>query len=274
MADYFIGDLQGCYQGLEQALATVEFSPGKDTLWLTGDLVARGPDSLKVIKYLYKNQHSVKTVLGNHDLHFLAVANGLKRPNPKDLTQPLLDSKKLPVYLDWLRQLPLLLKLPEKAGYMTHAGLAPQWKAKDAKAWAENVELQLQSIDYQKFLPLMYGNKPDLWHEELSEEEKLKYAVSAFTRMRYCYTDGRLDFSNKTAPNNLDQKNSKALLPWFNYNEKRFAKKQWIFGHWASLMGNVENKNVIALDTGYVWGNYLTILHWQSGEKIKIYNNS
>ena len=268
MADYFVGDVQGCLNGLQALLTNVSFNPAKDTLWLTGDLIARGPDSLNTLKFLYKHQDSVKTVLGNHDLHFLAVANGLKRVNPKDKLQPLLDNNQLPKYLDWLRNQPLIRRLPEKAGYMSHAGLPPQWRPKHAKDWAKQVQEQLISKNYVEFLPLMYGNKPDCWHGNLSHSDKLKFAISAYTRMRFCFKDGRLDFDNKCGPDKLSDNSD--LKPWFEFEVKRFEKHRWIFGHWASLMGKTSNKNVIALDTGYVWGNQMTMLHWQNMEKITI----
>mgnify|MGYP000601192387 CR=1 FL=1 len=266
MADYFVGDVQGCFDALERLCAEVSFNPAKDVLWLTGDLIARGPDSLATLKYLYRHQDSVKTVLGNHDLHFLAVANGLKRVNPKDNLQPLLENAKLPKYIDWLRTQPLLRQLPEKSGYLSHAGLPPHWRPKLAKHWAKRVEERLSDKNYVEFLPLMYGNKPDRWHDNLTDTEKLKFTISAFTRMRYCFDDGALDFENKGVPEKLNKDAN--LKPWFDYDPKRFEKHLWIFGHWASLMGQTSTKRVIALDTGYVWGNQMTMLHWQSMEKI------
>lgn len=270
MADYFIGDIQGCYAGLRKALAIVEFNPAKDVLWLTGDLVARGEDSLAVLKYLYKYSDSVKTVLGNHDLHFLAVANGLKKANPKDNLTGLLNSSKLPKYLDWLRQQPLIQSLPNNSGYMTHAGLPPLWKPKTAKLWANNVSTELTADNYLSFLPLLYGNKPSLWAEEMSDDDKLRYTISALTRMRFCSPQGELDFSQKGAPQTLDQPMSNLYIPWFQLAPKRFDKNKWIFGHWASLMGETGNKNVIALDTGFVWGNHFTILNWQTQSIIQV----
>lgn len=273
MTDYFIGDIQGCYSGLQKALAVVEFNPSCDTLWLTGDLIARGEDSLATLKFLYKNQDHVKTVLGNHDLHFLAVANGLKKVNPKDNLAPLLNSSKLPKYLDWLRQQALIVRLPDKSGYMTHAGLAPNWKPKTAKNMAQVIHDQLTAINYQKFLPLMYGNKPDTWSEQLPELDKIRFSISAFTRMRFCDRNGRLNFNQKGAPANLSDNYKEQLIPWFQYEPQRFLKHKWIFGHWASLMGSTGNDNVIALDTGYVWGNHLTILDWQRQCKINVNAN-
>lgn len=268
MAHYFIGDLQGCYEGLQRALAEVDFNKSKDTLWLTGDLVARGSDSLATLAYLYKHQDSVKTVLGNHDLHLLAVANKLKKPNPKDLLQPLLASPKLGKYIDWLRQQPLIQPLPKSQGYMTHAGLPPHWSAKKAVKWAGRVSDILQSKDYVEFLTNMYGNQPDNWQLCNTRQDKLRFTVNALTRMRFCTGSGSLDFSQKGSPAKLTTAYSKAnqqgLMPWFEFAPERFDNMTWVFGHWAALMGATQHKNVIALDTGYVWGNYLTVMKFKT----------
>lgn len=271
MSDYFIGDVQGCFQGLQKALAEIQFVHGRDTLWLTGDLVARGESSLKTLQFLTKHESSIRTVLGNHDLHFLSVANGIKKSNPKDNLAPLLDSNKCVYYCDWLRQQPLLLSLPDSAGFMSHAGLPPLWTAKKAQKWAAVVQQQLQSSQYSTFLPLMYGNKPEKWAKSLSDEDKLKFTVNALTRMRFCTKDGALNFTDKSSP--LDESSlndSNTLIPWYKFDESRFDDSKWIFGHWAALMGKTDNPNIIGLDTGFVWGNFFTILHWQDQKKIEI----
>lgn len=267
MAHYFIGDLQGCFDGLQQALAKVDFNSSIDTLWLTGDLIARGEQSLQTLEFLYKNQDSVKTVLGNHDLHFLSVANKVKKENPKDLLTPLLESPKLTRYVDWLRLQPLVLALPDNSGFMSHAGLPPNWQGKDAIYWSQQVQSILIAKNYVDFLPSMYGKKPTKWHEELSELDKIKYAINALTRMRYCSLDNELEFDTKCAPQDLIDK---SLKPWFECNKQRFKQHKWIFGHWASLMGKTENENIIALDTGYVWGQYLTIYELNKNNYLKI----
>lgn len=270
MASYFIGDIQGCFDGLERALAHVEFNPAKDNLWLTGDLIARGADSLATMDFLYRHQDSVKTVLGNHDLHFLAVANKIKQPNPNDLLGPLLSSKKLNKYVDWLRQQPLIRKLPKSEGYMTHAGLPPHWSAKKAVKWAGKVNEILKTDHYLDFIAAMYGNRPNLWHECNSEADKLRFTVNALTRMRFCSTDGTLNFSQKGTPEKLKDfdklTNPERLIPWFEFQPERFKEMTWVFGHWASLMGKTPTPNIIALDTGYVWGNYLTIMKFKTRE--------
>ncbi len=267
MADYVIGDIQGCFDGLKRALATVEFNKSKDTLWLTGDLIARGPQSLDTLNFLYKNQDSVKTVLGNHDLHFLSVANKIKKENPKDLLTPLLTSPKLSKYINWLRCQPLLLELPDHSGYMSHAGLAPDWQVEDAIYWSQQVQDILSSKDYVKFLPSMYGKKPTKWNANLTDIDKIKYSINAFTRMRFCSLSGHLEFNSKFSPQELTDN---TLQPWFEYDKKRFNQNKWFFGHWASLMGKTNNKNIIALDTGYVWGQYLTVYELTKQTRFKI----
>ncbi len=278
MAHYFIGDIQGCFEGLQRALAEVDFNSSKDTLWLTGDLIARGSDSLSTLKFLYKNQDSIKTVLGNHDLHLLAVANGLKKANLKDLLQPLLTAPKLDKYLDWLRHQPLIQSLPKKQGFMTHAGLPPHWNSKKAVKWATRVSEILQSADYTHFLADMYGNKPNNWQQCNTEQEKLRFTVNALTRMRFCTIDGCLDFSQKGSPEKLEEPYSKnnpqGLMPWFDFQPERFDNMTWVFGHWASLMGETNNSNIIALDTGYVWGNYLTVMKFKTREFSYIHHHN
>lgn len=274
MAHYFIGDLQGCFDGLQRALSEIDFNKSKDTLWLTGDLVARGSDSLSTLNFLYKNQDSIKTVLGNHDLHLLAVANKLKKPNPKDLLQPLLDSSKLTKYVDWLRQQPLIQPLPKSQGYMTHAGLPPHWSAKKAVKWAGRVSEVLQSDDYVTFLTQMYGNQPDNWLLCKSHQDKLRFTVNALTRMRFCTSEGSLDFSQKGSPTKLaspySKSNQHGLMPWFEFAPERFEDMTWVFGHWAALMGETKHDNIIALDTGYVWGNHMTVMKLKNRKYFQI----
>lgn len=270
MANYFIGDLQGCFDGFQRALAEVAFNHSRDTLWLTGDLIARGSDSLATMDFIYRHQDSIKTVLGNHDLHFLAVANKIKKPNPNDLLEPLLTDKNLSKYVDWLRQQPLIQALPKSQGYMTHAGLPPHWSPKKAVKWASRVSDILTSPNYTDFIAEMYGNRPNHWHKCSTEADKLKFTVNALTRMRFCNVDGALNFSQKGSPKKLGdmevKTNSEALIPWFEFEPERFEDTMWVFGHWASLMGETANSNVIALDTGYVWGNYLTIMKFKTRE--------
>lgn len=270
MANYFIGDIQGCFEGLRKALELVNFNSSIDQLWLTGDLIGRGPNSLETMQFILKNEHCIKTVLGNHDLHFIAVESGIKGHNPKDKFDSILQHKDRDQITYWLRQQPLILELPNQQGYMTHAGLPPLWTPNLAVKMAKKVSKRLQSKDYLAFLPLMYGNEPSRWSDELTKKQQLRFTISALTRMRYCHQNGSLEFKQKGAPGKITDKE---LLPWFNYDAKRFNDYQWIFGHWASLMGETMSKQVIGLDTGYVWGNALTIYHFETSETKLVWSN-
>ncbi len=272
MTDYFIGDIQGCFSGLQKALATVAFNASKDTLWLTGDVIARGDDSLSTLTFIEKYSDSIRFVLGNHDLHFLALANGIKKPKKSDNLGPLLASSKCQYYADFIRQQPLVLSLPDESGYMSHAGLPPHWEAKDACFWAKQVEQELQAVSYQQLISNMYNNLPTRFGDAETHDEKLIFTINGLTRMRYCDLNGHLNFSEKSAlhQQTSDHLIASTLIPWFEYQPERFESMKWVFGHWAALMGNTNHNNLIGLDTGYVWGNHLTVLNWQNDERIII----
>jgi bis(5'-nucleosyl)-tetraphosphatase (symmetrical) len=288
MTDYFIGDIQGCFDGLQKALASVEFNSGRDTLWLTGDIVARGDNSLETMQFIEKHASSIRFVLGNHDLHFMAVAKGIKKANKSDKLDVLLENSRCQYYVDFLRQYPLLLELPQSAGYMSHAGLPPDWQAQDAVTRTEQFSELLQSNGYESFLSNMYQNTPTQFSDSQNLHEQMVYTVNAMTRMRYCLPDGQLEFSEKRSPveyqtircsdPSATTSLTPLLKPWFEFSPERFIKNAWVFGHWASLMGKttgetsgeMNNRQLYALDTGYVWGNYLTILNWQTKESLLI----
>ncbi|EKE87473.1 symmetrical bis(5'-nucleosyl)-tetraphosphatase [Idiomarina xiamenensis] len=259
MADYFVGDLQGCYKELDCLLERVNFNPQQDQLWCVGDLIARGPDSLATLQYLKSLGDSVNTVLGNHDLNFLAVMHGLRQPSDNDKLHALLASPERHYWHDWFCQQPLLRHNEQLGVVMTHAGIYPWWSIAEARQYAAEVESQLRSEHLGSLLKTMYGNKPDIWHSSLNETDRYRFIVNAFTRMRFCNADGRLDFSCKIAPE--DNKDNR-LKPWFSYWRPK-PSLTVIFGHWAALMGRTGSQYVIGLDTGCVWGEYLTLLDWQ-----------
>lgn len=281
MANYIIGDLQGCRAELDALLAEVAFNPSRDHLWLTGDLVARGPDSLGCLRQIIALGNAATTVLGNHDLHLLAVANGIGRPNPADKITPILQAADSTDLLYWLRQQPLLveynpLSSPQTTSHfaqnadttvdgfvMTHAGLPPQWSLEQARTFARSAENELSSEHYKERLAQMYGNEPNLWLPELSDIEQLRFSINAFTRMRFCYTDGRLDFNHKAG---IDAAPTE-LVPWFTLRE-HYQDPALIFGHWAALEGQCTQENIYALDTGCVWGGSMTLLNWETREYI------
>jgi bis(5'-nucleosyl)-tetraphosphatase (symmetrical) len=213
MATYLIGDVHGCYDELIALLHKVEFTPGKDTLWLTGDLVARGPGSLDVLRYVKSLGDSVRLVLGNHDLHLLAVFAGISRNKPKDRLTPLLEAPDADELLNWLRRQPLLQIDEEKKLVMAHAGITPQWDLQTAKECARDVEAVLSSDSYPFFLDAMYGDMPNNWSPELRGLGRLRFITNAFTRMRFCFPNGQLDMYSKESPEEAPA----PLKPWLRF---------------------------------------------------------
>ena len=265
MSKYFVGDIQGCYRELRLLLDIVDFNPSRDELWAVGDLVARGPDSLSTLEYLYSLEDSAKVVLGNHDLHLLALASGVKKRNPKDLLDPLLDSPQLPKLINWVRQQPLVRYLPKQKLIMTHAGVPPQWDIDTLLFQAENVADVLKSEEYiEAIISRMYHNKQSQWHDDLTDFKKLKFTIDALTRMRFLHRDGSLDFHCKLQ---VEQGRLEGLRPWFEFSNKLIVENTLVFGHWAALMGEVPKTNLQALDTGCVWGGLMTLWQLETNEK-------
>lgn len=212
MSTYLIGDVHGCYDELRALLQQVDFNPEQDTLWLTGDLVARGPGSLEVLRYVKSLGDAVRLVLGNHDLHLLAVYAGISRNKPKDRLTPLLEADDADELINWLRRQPLLQVDEEKKLVMGHAGITPQWDIETAKKCAREVEAVLASDSYPLFLDAMYGDMPNNWSEDLTGLARLRFSTNALTRMRYCFPNGQLDMICKDAPESA----LPPLKPWFN----------------------------------------------------------
>lgn len=258
MSIYFVGDIQGCYYELRALLEQVNFDSAQDQLWIAGDMVARGPDSFKTIQFLMSLGDSAKCVLGNHDLHLLAICAGIKKAKQSDHLDEILNAPNLNELVAWLSRQPLLRKLPNEQTYMSHAGLSPQWQIDEAVEQAQFAEQLLRSPERDKWLALMYGEKPNDWQQVKTKEEKFRYVINAFTRMRFCYLDGALEFDCKTAPVQAPQN----IIPWFELCSEQLANRHWIFGHWAMLMGGCPHENIFALDTGCVWGEHLTLLRW------------
>lgn len=258
MAIYFVGDIQGCYQELRLLLAQAKFNVKRDELWVAGDMVARGPDSYKTLKFLMSLGESVKAVLGNHDLHLLATYAGLKKPKANDLLDELLNSPDIDDIVEWLANTPLLRKIPNEKTFMSHAGLSPQWTLKEAKACAEFAHKKIKGKNRTHWLSIMYGERPNSWTQIRSKEEKFRFTINALTRMRYCFSDGTLEFLCKYPPSKAPDN----IYPWFNIPNKALSKCNWLFGHWAALEGKVKHSNIFALDTGCVWGGHLTLLRW------------
>ncbi|MGX9419405.1 symmetrical bis(5'-nucleosyl)-tetraphosphatase [Vibrio sp. RC27] len=258
MANYIVGDIQGCFDELERLLDRVDFSPSSDTLWLAGDLVARGPKSLETLELVMSLGSSAKTVLGNHDLHLLALILGLYKARKKDKTASIIHSPKRDKFAEWIRFQPLLLEHPNFI--LTHAGISPQWDIPTAKTAAKEVESILQSERWAWLIEGMYADEPSLWREDLEGIERYRYIINAFTRMRYCFPNGSLDMDCKLPPKDLEKS---TLVPWFTWEKRIQLPKTLLFGHWAALEG-YQGTDVIGLDTGCVWGGELTMLEWET----------
>ncbi|RTZ14940.1 bis(5'-nucleosyl)-tetraphosphatase (symmetrical) [Vibrio aquaticus] len=257
MANYIVGDLQGCYDELQLLLEQVNFNPINDTLWVAGDLVARGPKSLEVLRFLRSLGDSAKVILGNHDLHLLAVSLGLFKIKKKDQTAPIFSASDKNELLDWLRHQPLMAEHDEFV--MCHAGISPEWTLIDARRATKEIENILQSDQWPWLIENMYANQPDTWSEKLEGIERYRYIINAFTRMRFCFPDGRLDMECKLPPKQI---NDGSMIPWFQLDSRITLEKTVLFGHWAALEG-YEGEEVIGLDTGCVWGGCLTMLRWE-----------
>lgn len=263
MAIYAIGDIQGCYTELQQLLARINFNPAKDYLWIVGDLVNRGPQSLEVLRFIYGLGERAITVLGNHDLHLLAVAAGVKPPSAKDTLGPILDAPDREELLTWLRYRPLLYRNAQLALTLIHAGLPPQWNTVSAEAHARELEAILQGPHWRDFLSQMYGDQPACWREDLRGWERLRVITNCLTRLRYCDAKGQLFLKFKESPGTQ----AEGLMPWFKVPSRASQGERIIFGHWAALkVGAYEEGAVYAVDGGCVWGGRLVALRLDTEE--------
>ena len=250
---FAIGDIQGCADAFDTLLRKIAFRPSRDRLWLVGDLVNRGPDSLAVLRRVMGLGTSVTCVLGNHDLHLLATVAGRRQLSPADTFHDVLEAPDLADIVDWLRSRPLLRYDANGRRVLVHAGIPPRWSVAEARAEAREVETQLRGRRWRSALREMYGGEPSAWSSKLKASDRRRYTINALTRMRYVDRRGRLDLSYSGPPGTQP----KGLVPWFDYPDRRAANVQIVVGHWAAL-GLVRRSNLTALDTGCVWGNYLT----------------
>lgn len=259
MSTYIVGDIQGCLDELQLLLDKISFNPKHDTLWLAGDLVARGPKSLETLRFVKALGPAAQCILGNHDLHLLAVHLGYFSAKPKDKTSDILSAPDRYELIEWLRQQPLLAEHSDFV--MCHAGITPVWDLDTARAANLEISALLQSSDWTWLIKNMYANHPTQWDPELLGIERYRYIINAYTRMRFCDQHGQLDMACKLPPSKVtDDK----LMPWFKVPQRVPLEKTVIFGHWAALMGcHDEQANVIGLDTGCVWGETLTMLRWE-----------
>jgi bis(5'-nucleosyl)-tetraphosphatase (symmetrical) len=250
---FAIGDIQGCATSFDALLRKLAFRPSRDRLWLVGDLVNRGPDSLAVIRRVMGLGRSVTCVLGNHDLHLLATVAGRRELSPADTFHDVLEAPDSGAIIDWLRHRPLLHYDAAHRRVLVHAGIPPPWTIGQARAEAREVETLLRGRKWRYALRSMYGGEPSRWSAKLAGADRRRYTINALTRMRYCDRRGRLDLSYSGAPGTQP----KELIPWFDVEDRRATNVHVVFGHWAAL-GLLRRADVTALDTGCVWGNYLT----------------
>jgi bis(5'-nucleosyl)-tetraphosphatase (symmetrical) len=259
MARYAIGDLQGCFSSLECLLARISFNPEHDELWFAGDLVNRGPDSLACLRFIKNLGSAARIVLGNHDLHLLAIHSSGKSPKKKDTLRQILDAPDCDELMLWLRQQPLMIWDADSDFVMVHAGVPSMWGIPEAFSLSQEVSAMLKSEHHAAFFSAMYGNYPDNWSNELTGMTRLRVITNYFTRMRFIRADGALDFSAKETLDSAPED----FIPWFQ--EARKDQTTVLFGHWAALTGVTNNAQFQALDTGCVWGGSLTAMNIDSG---------
>ena len=263
MATWAIGDLQGCLADFECLLEKIHFHPDRDQLWLTGDLVNRGPDSLGTLRRCHALRDNLITVLGNHDLHMLAVMDGALAIKRKDTFGDVLSAPDRHRLAEWLLHCPLL---HENADFvMSHAGIYPLWNLEQARGFAREVEAVLQNGGQRgQFFAHMYGNEPALWDDRLEGPDRWRTITNFFTRLRLIDANGQIDLIHKES---LTVK-PEHLHAWYDYPERTTIPKRILFGHWAALQGKTRQEDIIALDTGCVWGNELTAFCLETGQLI------
>lgn len=257
---YAIGDVQGCFDSLMQLLDLIKFNESTDTLWFTGDLVNRGPKSLQTLRFIKNLGPKHRIVLGNHDLHLLALLHDCHQGWPDDTLSQVLCADDRDELTQWLLQQPLF-HYDDALGFaMVHAGLAPFWDLKMAYRLNQEVEMILQGPNPKAFFQELYGNQPDLWVDDLEGFSRIRCIVNYFTRVRFCFADGRLAFDD----------NDKNLIPWFEHQARLTKDIKILFGHWAALSGITNTPNTFALDTGCVWGYALSAMRLEDEQRFSI----
>jgi bis(5'-nucleosyl)-tetraphosphatase (symmetrical) len=260
MAVYAIGDVQGCLTALQELLRTIRFDPARDRLWFTGDLVNRGPQSLETLRFVRALGANAVSVLGNHDLHLLAVAAGDAKLKTHDTFKPVLGAADRDELLAWLRSQPLLHHDTQLGFTMVHAGLLPPWGLAQAQRLADEVHEALRRDG--AIFAHMYGDLPDRWSQTLRGYDRLRVIVNAFTRLRFCDLDGGMDLHHTGAPGTQPAE----LLPWYAVPGRQSAGGRIVFGHWSTL-GVFDDQNVIGIDSGCVWGGSLTAVRMDGPDR-------
>ena len=271
--NYVIGDVQGCFEALKALLKEIKFDPDLDFIWFAGDLVARGENSIGVLRFVKKlvDRGVAATVLGNHDLTLLACARGLKELKDKDNTRDVIDAIDSDDLIDWLRKQPLCL-FPNDQTILTHAGIPCIWSAEQTFAFAKEVEAIISHENFDLvdvFLAEMYGKLPDLWSDDLEGNARLRCITNYLTRMRLTNAQGKMEFSFKDS---LDDPMPAGFQPWFEFESEAAKTHQIIFGHWAALQGKTINPQIQNVDGGCVWGNQLIAYRLEDKEFFKVDN--
>lgn len=283
MATYVIGDLQGCFDELQQLLEKINYQPSKDCLWFVGDVINRGPKSLECLRFV-KNaceNDKAQMVLGNHDFHLLAAYAGLEKYLSKsDTITPILEADDVDELVNWLRMQPLIACHEVYNSVMVHAGIPPQWSIQQAIELSKEPQQHLQGKHWQAFLrDHLFGNQADQWCDSLQGWQRIRYIVNAFVRMRYCDSEGKLDFKQKSSPEKYlkkirqhqavtaeDLKLSESIQPWFLWSNRKNRDRQIFFGHWSTL-GAIDGYGVHATDTGCLWGGQLTAYEMETKKR-------
>ena len=261
MSRYAIGDVQGCCDELKALLRRCDYSADRDQLWFVGDLVNRGPQSLETLRYVRSLGANATVVLGNHDLHLLALAFGSKRkPKGGDTLEAILEAPDRDQLLEWLLGCPLAIFDEPRGDFLVHAGLVPEWTPRFAANLAREVEALLRE-DARTLFDAMYGNKPDKWSDSLRGMDRLRFVINAFTRMRFCQRDGTVDLKLKGKPGDQPE----GYLPWFDVPQRQSRNVRVVCGHWSTL-GLVRRPDLLALDTGCIWGGALTAVNLDADE--------
>jgi bis(5'-nucleosyl)-tetraphosphatase (symmetrical) len=257
---FVIGDIQGCCDALDRLLGHIGFSPSRDHLHVVGDLVNRGPQSLQTLRRLRALEGAATCLLGNHDLHLLAVAHGVRKAHRSDTLDDILDAPDRDAWIDWLRRRPLAAR--DEGWLMVHAGVVPQWDAAQVLALAAEVQALLQGPDLPGFLQVMYGNEPARWRDTLAGPDRWRFVINVLTRIRFCAADGTLEFKTKDGADGAPA----GFMPWFSVPGRRTAGTPVAFGHWSTL-GLIDRPDLLAIDTGCVWGGALTAVRIDGGRR-------
>ena len=258
MATYVVGDVQGCFKTLERLLDKINFDPQKDFLWFIGDLVNVGKNSLKALKWAYKNRDSCNLLIGNHELNLLCIAYGLAEPHDDDTLNDVLEHNKRDLWLDWVRTRPLIHE--ENDYFLVHAGVHPNWSLEETRNVAKHVEEALRGPDYLEYLTKWKKKFFKKWEEDLGEKKRVATALNIMTKMRFLDQDNHLVKNVKGELQNAPED----LTPWFRLLDSSFKNKKLLFGHWSAI-GVHQEKNITGLDSGAVWGRVLTAYCLETG---------